>query len=58
MRTIIITIIGIIILGIGIATLINPQISRWINLPGEAHLKAIISIILGTVLIILNLIIT
>ncbi len=58
MRTIVIAIIGIIILGIGIATLINPQFSRWINLPGEAHIKAIVSIIIGLVLIILNFIMT
>ena len=54
MRTIILPIIGILIIGIGLATLLNPNFSRLINLPGDPRLKAILSIIVGIILIILN----
>jgi uncharacterized protein (DUF983 family) len=54
MDSIILPIIGVIIIGIGLATLINPNFSRWINLPGDARLKAVVSIIIGTILLILS----
>ena len=54
MESIILPIIGIILIGIGLATLINPNFSRWINLPGDARLKAVVSIIIGTILLILS----
>jgi len=54
MDQIILPIIGLIIIGIGLATLINPNFSRWINLPGDARLKAVVSIIIGTILLILS----
>jgi len=44
MDQIILPIIGLIIIGIGLATLINPNFSRWINLPGDARLKAVVSV--------------
>lgn len=53
MTTILLPILGAIIILFGIASLMNPNLARWINLPGEAHLKAIVSIIVGIVLIIL-----
>ena len=57
MKTLITLTIGIIIIFLGIVTLINPNFSRWINIPGEAHLKAIVSIVIGTILIIISFII-
>ncbi|MBS3778088.1 MAG: hypothetical protein KGY50_02205 [Candidatus Thermoplasmatota archaeon] len=54
MRSIILPIIGLLIIGIGVATLLNPNFSRWINLPGDSRLKAILSILVGNILIILN----
>jgi hypothetical protein len=53
MNSIILPILGAIIIFIGIGTLINPNLSRWINLPGEPHLKALVSIIVGIILVIL-----
>jgi len=55
--TLILLIIGILIILLGMGTLINPNLARWINLPGGPHLKAIISIIVGIIIIILGLIV-
>ena len=48
-------IIGCIPVLIGVGTLINPNIARFINLPGNAAVKAIGSIIVGLILIIIGL---
>ena len=48
-------IIGIIPILIGIGTFLNPNISRFINLPGSAATKAIGSIIVGLILILIGL---
>jgi len=47
--------IGFIPLLIGVGTLINPNISRFINLPGNPAVKAIGSIIVGLILILIGL---
>ena len=54
----ILIIVGAIIALLGIGTLINPNIERLINLPGGATLKAIISLVIGTVIIIMGFVIT
>jgi hypothetical protein len=54
----IIIIVGAIIVLLGFGTLINPNIERLINLPGGATLKAIISLVTGTVIIIMGFVIT
>lgn len=54
MDQIILPIIGPIIIGIGLATLINPNFTRWINLPGDARSKVVVSVIIGTILLILS----
>lgn len=47
--------IGFIPLLIGVGTLINPNISRFINLPANPAVKAIGSIIVGIILILIGL---
>ncbi|MBN2602583.1 MAG: hypothetical protein JXA91_00420 [Candidatus Thermoplasmatota archaeon] len=42
----------------GIGTLLNPKIERLINLPGNATVKAIISLVVGTIIIITGFVIT
>jgi hypothetical protein len=54
----IIIIVGAIIVLLGFGTLINPNIERLINLPGGATLKAMISLVTGTVIIIMGFVIT
>ncbi len=48
-------IIGFIPLLIGVGTLINPNLARLINLPGNSAVKAIGSIIVGLILISIGL---
>jgi hypothetical protein len=45
---------GLIVFILGIITLIHPNASRWINLPGDARLKAFGSMIIGIILIIVS----
>ncbi len=54
----ILIIVGAIIVLLGFGILINPNIERLINLPGGATLKAIISLVTGTVIIIMGFVIT
>jgi len=56
MKTIILTIVGILLLIIGLASFINPNFTRLINLPGETSLKSMVSIIMGIVFILLGFI--
>jgi hypothetical protein len=56
MINIFVLIIGIIVTIIGIATFINPNFAKLINLPGSPQLKAIVAIIVGIVIIILGFI--
>ncbi|MFO8078411.1 MAG: hypothetical protein R6U21_07215 [Thermoplasmatota archaeon] len=51
---IILLIVGLIILLIGIGSFINPNIARWINLPGTKQIKAIAATIIGIIMIILS----
>jgi|GEM_PF-6459406 len=48
-------IIGFIPLLLGVGTLIYPNIARFINLPGNTAVKAIGSIIVGIILILIGL---
>lgn len=40
---------------IGIGAFINPSLSRWINLPGGPTIKAIVSIAIGIILLIIGI---
>ena len=53
----ILLICGIIVLFFGVVAFINPNMARWINAPGGPRLKAIISMIVGIILIIISLVI-
>lgn len=53
----IILIIGAIIILFGIGAFLYPNLSRWINAPGGPKLKAIISIIVGIILILISFIV-
>ncbi|RLF59247.1 MAG: hypothetical protein DRN27_03145 [Thermoplasmata archaeon] len=53
----ILIIAGIFVLLFGLASLINPNLARFINCPGNAQIKAIMSSILGVVLILIGLLI-
>ena len=50
-------IVGIIVFLLGIASFINPNIARFINLPGSSQIKAIIATIIGVFLIIIGLLV-
>ncbi|MDG6229248.1 MAG: hypothetical protein QCH96_04730 [Candidatus Thermoplasmatota archaeon] len=54
MNSIILLIVGLILVGIGSVSLLNPNLARWINLPGDPRLKASVSIIIGTIIININ----
>ena len=54
----ILIIVGGIIVILGIGTLINPNIDRFINLPGGAAVKAIVSLVVGVVIIIMGFVIS
>ena len=49
--------IGIIVILVGLAALLNPNWSRRINLPGGPRLKSIGAMITGIILIIIGLVI-
>jgi hypothetical protein len=53
----ILIVIGIIVIIIGLATLINPNFSRLINAPGGPRLKATIALIIGAIIIFIGFII-
>ena len=48
--------IGIIVILIGIAAIINPNIARIINAPGGPRIKAIVAIIAGLILLVVGFI--
>jgi hypothetical protein len=50
----ILLIVGLIVILIGIGSLINSNIARLINLPGNAQIKAILAAIIGIIMIILS----
>jgi hypothetical protein len=54
---IIILIVGAIVILFGIGAFLNPNLSRWINVPGGPKLKGSIAIIVGVILIIIGLIV-
>ena len=51
------TIIGLIVLLIGILAFFNPNWTRWINFPGGPKIKAIGAMITGIIFIIIGLLI-
>jgi hypothetical protein len=54
----ILLIVGIIQILFGIGVLFYPGFSRWINSPGGPKLKAIITIVVGIILIIVSQIVS
>ena len=56
-ETTILIIIGMIVLLFGLASFINPTFARFISLPGNAQVKAIIATIIGVALILVGLLI-
>ncbi len=47
---------GLFVLSIGLATFINPDFSRLINIPfGTTNVKAIITIFVGTIVIVIGI---
>jgi putative Mn2+ efflux pump MntP len=53
----ILLLVGILVTIIGLATFISPNLARWINLPGNPTIKAIVSTIVGIILIIIGFVI-
>jgi len=53
----ILIIVGAIIVLLGIGTLLNPNIERLINLPGGATVKALISLVIGVIIIIMGFVV-
>ena len=51
------TVIGVIVLLVGIAAFFNPNLTRWINFPGGPKIKAIGAAISGIIFIIIGLIV-
>ena len=51
----ILSIVGVIVIIIGLAAFINPNFARIINAPGGPKLKATIALVVGIILIILGL---
>ena len=45
---------GAIIVLLGIGTLLNPNIERLINLPGGATVKALVSLVIGIIIMIIG----
>jgi len=54
----ILIIVGAIIVLLGIGTLLNPNIERLINLPVGATVKALISLVIGVIIIIMGFVVT
>ena len=52
----IITVVGVIVILVGLAAFINPNFSRLINAPGSPRLKASIAIIVGVIILIIGFI--
>ncbi len=50
-------IVGAIVVLFGIGAFLHPNIARWVNAPGGPRLKAIISLIIGSTLVIMSLVI-
>jgi len=50
----IILIIGVLICILGIGTFFNPNLAKWINLPGSHTIKAIGSTAVGVIMIIIS----
>ena len=55
LTNIILIIVGAIVTLIGILTIFYPNFARIINAPGGARLKAIISMIIGLIILIIGL---
>lgn len=51
-----IIIVGIIISLIGIATFLNPNFAKLINVPGGPRLKAMVALVVGLIILIYGLI--
>jgi len=56
-ETTILIITGIIVLLFGLVSFINPNLARFINIPGNAQVKAIIATIVGVALILVGILI-
>jgi len=55
LANIILLICGFITFIFGIASFINPNFSRWINIPGGPRFKATVALIVGIIIIIIGL---
>jgi hypothetical protein len=53
---IILSIIGVIVITIGLAAFFNPNFARIINAPGGPRLKSIIALIAGIIILVIGLI--
>ena len=51
-----IIIVGVIISLIGIATFLNPNFAKLINVPGGPRLKAMVALVVGLIILIYGLI--
>ncbi len=54
---IILLISGAIVVLFGLGAFLNPNLARWINAPGTPIIKAIITMIIGIILIVLGFVI-
>lgn len=50
-------VVGAIVVIIGIAAFLNPNLARTINAPGGPRLKAIVALIVGVILMIVGLVV-
>jgi len=55
LTNLILPICGAIVFLFGIAAFLNPNFSRWINVPGGPKLKAAVALIVGIIIIIIGL---
>ena len=54
---IILLISGVIVVLFGLGAFLNPNLARWINAPGTPIIKAIITMIIGIILIVFSFVI-
>jgi len=53
----ILLIAGAFVLFFGIGAFFNPNVARWINVPGGPRLKAMTALIVGIILIVVSLVV-
>ncbi len=54
---IILLISGAIVVLFGLGAFLNPNLARWINAPGTPIIKAIITMVIGIILLVLSFVI-